>query len=77
MKKTPYRFEEARAMLEEYEAAYIANMYRVASEEDYYFNNLHCLFAAVCCLAELQQALPGSLITKKPLRLVLDRRPFI
>lgn len=77
MRKTPYRFDEARAMLEVYEEAYIQNMYRVANEEDVYFNDLHCLFGAVCCLAELQQALPGTLITERPLRLVLDRRPFI
>lgn len=77
MRKTPHRFEEARAMLEEYEAAYIANLYRVSNEEDYYFNDLHCLFGAVCALAELQSALPGTLLTEKPLRLVLDRRPFI
>jgi hypothetical protein len=77
MRKTPHRFEECVAMLEEYEDAYIQNMYRVANEEDLYFNDLHCLFGAVCCLAELQQALPGTLITERPLRLVLDRRPFI
>ena len=77
MRKTPHRFEECVAMLEEYEDAYIQNMYCVSNEEDLYFNDLHCLFGAVCCLAELQQALPGTLITEKPLRLVLDRRPFI
>lgn len=77
MRKTAHRFDECMKMLAEYEAAYIANMYRVAGEEDYYFNDLHCLFAAVCCLAELQQALPGTIITEQPLRLVLDRRPFI
>ena len=77
MRKTAHRFDEGMGMLEEYEAAYIENFYRVSNEEDYYFNDLHCLFGAVCCLAELQQALPGTLITEQPLRLVLDRRPFI
>ena len=77
MRKTPHRFDECIAMLEEYEAAYLATMYRVSNEEDPYFNDLHCLFGAVCCLAELQQALPGTIITEQPLRLVLDRRPFI
>jgi hypothetical protein len=28
-------------------------------------------------VAELQQALPGLIRTERPLRLVLDRRPFI
>ena len=35
------------------------------------------LFGGVCALAELQQTLRGELISDKPLRLVLDRRPFI
>jgi len=41
------------------------------------WDDLHLLCGAVCCLAELQQALPGTLRTDRPLRLVLDRRPFI
>ena len=41
------------------------------------FNDLHMLFGTTCALAELQTALPGEIETKKPLRLVLDRRPFI
>lgn len=41
------------------------------------FFGLHMLFGSVCALAELQTALPGKIITEKPLRLVLDRRPFV
>ena len=41
------------------------------------FNDLHMLFGAVCALAELQSALPGEVRTTVPLKLVLDRRPFI
>jgi hypothetical protein len=41
------------------------------------WNDLHQLFGALCALAELQTALPGQIRTNKPLRLVLDRRPFI
>jgi hypothetical protein len=41
------------------------------------WHDLHLLFGMVCCLAELQQALPGTFRTQRPLRLVLDRRPFI
>ncbi len=40
-------------------------------------DDLHLLFGAICCVAELQRFLPGSVITDKPLKLVLDRRPFI
>ena len=41
------------------------------------WDDLHGLFGAVCALAELQQALPGLLRASRPLKLVLDRRPFI
>jgi hypothetical protein len=41
------------------------------------FDDLHVAFGTMCCLAELQQAVPGALRTPRPLRLVLDRRPFI
>ena len=38
---------------------------------------MHRLFGSICALAELQAALPGELRSDKPLKLVLDRRPFI
>lgn len=41
------------------------------------WHDLHSLCGVVCCLAELQQALPGNFRSERPLRLVLDRRPFI
>ena len=40
-------------------------------------NDLHMLFGAVCALAELQLALPGYIETDVPMKIVLDRRPFI
>ena len=40
-------------------------------------NDMHELFGGVSALAELQSALPGKLYSDKPLKLVLDRRPFI
>ena len=40
-------------------------------------NDLHRLFGFVCCSAELQSALPGEIVSSRPLRLVLDRSPFI
>jgi len=46
-------------------------------DTDERMDDLHALFGAVCCVAELQRFLPGSVITEKPLKLVLDRRPFI
>ncbi|MDF3130566.1 hypothetical protein P0Y35_15265 [Kiritimatiellaeota bacterium B1221] len=40
-------------------------------------NDLHMLFGSLCALAELQASLPGVLTSSRPLKLVLDRRPFI
>jgi hypothetical protein len=77
MRQTPYRFEEAKEELEKYAEKYVAFMNGIDYENDEEFNDLHMLFGAVCCLAELQMALPGKILTSKPLRLVLDRRPFI
>ena len=67
----------ADAAMEEYAERYMAMMMAIDYENDRYFNDLHSLFGAVCALAELQAALPGRIMTAKPLRLVLDRRPFI
>lgn len=41
------------------------------------YNDIHSVFGTLCAVAELQRALPGSIRTPKPLKLVLDRRPFI
>ncbi len=40
-------------------------------------NNINTLFAIVSALALLQDALPGYIRTSKPMKLVLDKRPFI
>ena len=77
MRQTPYRFEEAKEELWKYAEKYVDFMNGIDYENDEGFNDLHMLFGAVCCLAELQMALPGKILTSKPLRLVLDRRPFI
>lgn len=76
-RQTPYRFEDVRSRLRDFTAGYI-DFWRTADwEKDETINDLHMLFGGVCALAELQQTLRGELITDKPLKLVLDRRPFI
>lgn len=77
MRQTPHRFWEGKAALENYAEKYLAVWESIDTATDEGFNDLHSLFGAVCCLAELQSALPGKLLTSKPLKLVLDRRPFI
>ncbi len=72
-----YRHAEVREILEELAENYIAYLSSLDPASDDRFNDLHMLFGAVCALAELQLALPGKILTEKPLRLVLDRRPFI
>jgi hypothetical protein len=72
-----HRQADARRALEAFAARYVDYLSRLDPQADDSFNDLHALFGAVCALAELQQAVPGMLRTERPLRLVLDRRPFI
>lgn len=76
-RQTAHRFDEARNTLTEFAERYLHHLMGVDREADRGWNDLHALFGAVCAVAELQQALPGLIRTEKPLRLVLDRRPFI
>ena len=77
MRQSPHRFYEAKKALEDFSEKYVEFLFGIDYEKDDCFNDLHCLFGAMCCLAELQSVLPGKILTSKPLRLVLDRRPFI
>ncbi len=72
-----HRADEVSEILEELAEKYVAYLYSLDPKTDDKFNDLHMLFGAVCALAELQNALKGKFITERPLRLVLDRRPFI
>lgn len=76
-RQTPHRFAEVKNVLSEFAEAYVEYLQNVDFETDDSANDLHLLFGVLCCLAELQLALPGKIVSSKPLRLVLDRRPFI
>ena len=76
-RETPHRFAEAKDRLRDFANKYITYIESLDFEKHEGLNDLHCLFGAVCCLAELQASLPGEIMSTKPLRLVLDRRPFI
>lgn len=76
-KRTPYRAAESRAVLEAIAERLVDSLLRLEPATDEGFNDLHTLFAGMCSLAVIQEALPGFLRTPKPLRLVLDRRPFL
>lgn len=77
MRQTPHRFYECKKLLEEFAVRYFKFLENADADTDESLNDLHLLFGTMCCLAELQQALPGFVISDKPLKLVLDRRPFI
>ncbi len=76
-RETPHRFHEAKARLKDFCDKYLDYLESLDFETHEGLNDLHCLFGMICCVAELQAALPGELYSTKPLRLVLDRRPFI
>lgn len=76
-RQTPHRFEEIRECLRDFAEKYLHYWRDMNPETDESANDLHMLFGGVCALAELQQTLRGELISDFPLKLVLDRRPFI
>jgi hypothetical protein len=76
-RQTPHRFWEVRERLFDFTKSYLEFWRNADWDKNESINDLHMLFGGVCALAELQQTLRGELITDKPLKLVLDRRPFI
>ena len=77
MRQTPHRFYECKEVLERFAERFIDMMEQFDYQKDTRVDDLHAMFGTLCCLAELQSALPGKILSTKPLRLVLDRRPFI
>lgn len=76
-RQTPHRFAEVKALLLEMGMNYVEYLKSLDEMTDDGLNDLHQLFGASCALAELQIALPGEFQTQVPLKIVLDRRPFI
>ena len=77
MRQTEHRRGEAEKALRAFAADYIDFLTQLDWDTDEGGSDLHRLFGAACALAELQRAVPGLLRSPRPLRLVLDRRPFI
>ncbi len=71
------RFEETQGILREIADGLIGQLLKMDPLTDEKLNDLNTLFAIVCALAVLQDALPGYIRTSKPLKLVLDVRPFL
>ena len=73
-----HRREEAKECIRHFTSGYIS--YLEDDIENIYktkFDDLHALFGMTCALAELQIALPGEIKASRPLKNVMDRRPFI
>lgn len=75
--QTHHRYDEVMATLRDFTDKYMDFWNTVDWETNESVNDLHLLFGGVCALAELQRVLRGELRSDKPLKLVLDRRPFI
>ncbi len=76
-RQSPHRFDERTAALEGFAHKYVDYLRVLDPLENPNIRDLHMLFGVLCALTELQLALPGFIRTERPLRLVLDRRPFI
>ncbi len=76
-RQTSHRFDETQRALDAFAERYVEFLLGLDFGTHDGLGDLHALFGAVCALAELQTACPGRLRTLRPLRLVLDRRPFI
>ena len=72
-----YRREDAVLVIRHLADSYISYLEQLDEATHDFWNDLHLLFGAVCALSEMQIALPGEIISKQPLRQILDRRPFI
>lgn len=77
LRQSSHRFGEAQSALRAMAGRLIPFLMALDPATHDGLNDLHALFGTVCCLAELQAALPGEIQTDRPLKLVLDRRPFI
>ncbi len=77
LRQSGYRFADCKSALHDFAEEYIEYLEGLDPATHDGFNDLHTLFGCICALSELQAALPGELSSDKPLKLVLDRRPFI
>ncbi len=77
LRQCGHRFDDCMRALNAFCDRYATYLLALNPATDDGLNDLHALFGMLCCLAELQVALPGRIRTERPLKLVLDRRPFI
>lgn len=76
-KRSPHRSKEISVEIRRVADLLLPSVMRLDPATEESINDLHTLFAGLSALAVLQEALPGVLRTAKPLRLVLERKPFL
>jgi hypothetical protein len=77
LRRCEHRVADARSALAAFAERHVAFLTSLDPETDDGLDDLHSLFGTLCALAELQAVLGDRLRSDRPLRLVLDRRPFI
>jgi hypothetical protein len=77
LRQCGHRFDEVQAELRDFAANYARALQAHIATHPVPFPDLHALNGTIAAFADLQQFLPGQLRTERPLRLILDRRPFI
>lgn len=77
LRQCSYRYEECVKAITDFAEEYLDFLMGLDPLTSKEMDDLHMLFGAVSCVAELQSFLPGSILTDKPLKIVLDRRPFV
>lgn len=75
--RSDHRSAEAHRALARFAERHVSFLASLDPATDEGLDDLHNLFGTVCALAELQTVLGNRLRSDPPLRLVLDRRPFI
>jgi len=77
LRQTGYRFDDCQAAMTKLGRRLGDSVLSLNPATDDGLNDLHSLFGVLCAFAELQQAVPELARSDRPLKLVLDRRPFI
>ena len=72
-----HRGDEVLAEVRSFARKYAGNLLAHVASQPVPFEDLHALNGTMSAFAELQQTVPGLLRTERPLKLILDRRPFI
>lgn len=75
MRLSPHRHEECLQTLRRFSHRWLRFLKEQAQAG--HFSDIVLTTRCLCALAELQQILPGHVRTRRPLRQVLNRRPFL